>query len=380
MHQHSKSVVDVVVFTGVESVTAINAQNVSRAITVDAPDAWARHAHAANGFGDAVVPAPHPYRRSSMSVAQATMPPKVDSARYAKCVEVSKRVRWDIDRDVIRHREFDFTKKFLPDGLSFADRLSFLSADERRLLSQVQGRSYANIFGLVERFIGAKILEVSRDYWLGDQAALEALVRFTDEELKHQELFRRIETMIAAGMPPGYSCLPKPNDVASVVLGKSTWSVLALTCMIELFTQAHYRASIEPDNDLSPLFKDVFLFHWKEESQHAILDEMEWVRENAKLAPEARDAAVDDLIALVGAVDGILQAQSAADTHYFVEICGRPMTAVDVEAVKATMLAAYRWQYIVSGVQIPRFSNLLNGMITPAQSERIGAALAPIMA
>ena len=315
-----------------------------------------------------------------MPVPQPMLQPHVDSARYAKCIEVSKRVRWDIDRDVIRDREFDFAKKFLPDGLSLVDRLSFLSADERRLLSQVQGRSYANIFGLVERYIGAKILEVSRDYWLGDQIALEALVRFTDDELKHQELFRRIETMIGAGMPAGYSFAPKPNDVASVVLSKSTWSVLALTCMIELFTQAHYRASIEPDNDLSPLFKDVFLFHWKEESQHAILDEMEWVRENAKLAPEARDAAVDDLIALVGAVDGILQAQSAADTHYFVEICGRPMTAADVETVKATMLAAYRWQYIVSGVQIPRFSNLLNGMITPAQSERIGAALAPVMA
>lgn len=30
--------------------------------------------------------------------------PYVDSARYAKCVEVSKRIRWDIDRDVIRDR------------------------------------------------------------------------------------------------------------------------------------------------------------------------------------------------------------------------------------------------------------------------------------
>jgi hypothetical protein len=295
-------------------------------------------------------------------------------------VEVSKRIRWDIDRDVIRHREFDFTKKFLPDGLSFVDRVAFLGPDERRLLSQIQGRSYANIFGLVERFIGAKILEVSRDHWLGDQAALEALVRFTDEELKHQELFRRIETMIGAGMPAGYSFVPQPNDVASAVLSKSTWSVLALTCLIELFTQAHYRASIEPDSELSPLFKDVFLFHWKEESQHAILDELEWVRENAKLTPQARDAAVDDVIALVGAVDGILQAQSAADTHYFVEVCGRPLTAVEVEAVKATVLAAYRYQYIASGVQIPRFGELLNGMITPAQGQRIGAALAPIMA
>ncbi len=314
-----------------------------------------------------------------MPDTQIVPQPRGDSARYAKCVEVSKRIRWDIDRDVIRGRDFDFTKKFLPDGLSFADRLSFLGAGEKRLLSQVQGRSYANIFGLVERFIGAKIIEVSRDYWLGDQVKFEALVRFTDEELKHQELFRRIEAMIAAGMPAGYSFLPKPNDVASVVLSKSTWSVLALTCLIELFTQAHYRASIEPDNELSPLFKDVFLFHWKEESQHAIMDELEWVRENAKLTPQARDAAVDDLIALVGAVDGILQAQAAADTRYFVEICGQSLAAAEVEAVKASVLAAYRWQYIVSGVEIPRFGELLGGMITPAQSGRISAALEPIV-
>src|SRR5436190_1839551 len=345
-------------------------------------DAWARHAHAANGFGDAAIRPydPQTSRRTSMLAMQSTQQPHVDSARYAKCIEVSKRIRWDIDRDVIRQREFDFTKKFLPDGLSLVDRLPFLGSDERRLLSQIQGRSYANIFGLVERFTGAKILDVSRDHALGDQAALEALVRFTDEELKHQELFRRIETMIGAGMPAGYTLLPQANGVAAVVLGKSTWSVLALTNLIELFTQAHYRASIAPDGELSELFKDVFLYHWREESQHAILDELEWVRENAKLTPQAREAAVDDLIALVGAVDGIVQAQSAADTRYFVEICGRPMTAAEVETVKATVLSAYRWQYIVSGVQIPRFADLLKGMITPAQGERIGNALAPIMA
>src|SRR5262250_2604608 len=233
-----------------------------------------------------------------------------ESKRYAKVVEVSKRIRWEIDRDVIKGREFDFAKKFLPDGLSKAPELGFLSAAERRVLSQIQGRTYANMFGLVERFIGAKMLELSHDHWLGDQVALEALVRFTDEELKHQELFRRIESMIGAGMPAGYQFLPQPNEVAGVVLSKSTWSVLALTCMIELFTQAHYRSSIEPDADLSPLWKDVFLHHWKEESQHAILDELEWKREDAKLTAAERDKAVDELIELVAAVDGILQAQA----------------------------------------------------------------------
>ena len=40
------------------------------------------------------------------------------------------------------------------------------------------------MFGFVERFITAKILETTRDHWLGDQTALEALIRFSDEELK----------------------------------------------------------------------------------------------------------------------------------------------------------------------------------------------------
>ena len=268
-----------------------------------------------------------------MLASQTTLQPHVDSARYAKAVEVSKRIRWDIDRDVIRGRSLDFAKRFLPDGLSKVDRLDFLTASDQRLLGQIQGRTYANIFGLVERFIAAKALDVSRGHWLGDQAALEALVRFGDEEIKHQELFRRIERMCAADMPEGYTFVPDPNVVASVVLEKSNWAVLALICHIELFVLVHYRESIETDADVSELWKDVFLYHAKEESQHAIIDELEWVRENAKLTPEARDAAVDDFITLVTAVDGILQTQSSADTHYGVDGGGRPMTAVDVEAV-----------------------------------------------
>ena len=301
------------------------------------------------------------------------------SERYAKVVEVSKRIRWEIDRDVIRGRKFDHSKKFLPDGLSKISQLDFLGSDEKRLVSQIQGRTYANIFGLVERYIGVKMLELSREHWLGDQIALEALVRFTDEELKHQELFRRVEAMIAKGMPAGYAFLPQPNDVAKAVLSKSTWAVLALTCHIELFTQVHYRQSIEADADLSELWKDVFLFHWKEDSQHAILDELEWERENATLGAEQRDRAVTDLIELVGAMDGILQVQSAADVDYFLRVGGRTFDGVQVARLRDAMLGAYRWQYIVSGVQNERFQKLLGGMITEAQMQRIGKALAPIV-
>lgn len=302
-----------------------------------------------------------------------------DSNRYAKTIEVSKRIRWDTDRDVIRGRQFDFGKSFLPDGLSKVVQLPFLSADEKRLFSQVQGRTYANMFALVERFIGAKVLEISRGHWLGDQVALEALVRLTDEELKHQEMFRRLETMMAPGMPVGYRFVPNANDVAGAVLAASTWAVLALVCDIELFSQAHYRSSIEPETQIDPLWKDVFLFHWKEESQHAIVDEMEWLAEDRRLDANQRDQAVGELIGLVGAVDGIVQMQAQADAEYFVRVAGRAFDAAQAQAIHATMLGAYRWQYIVSGVQDPRFLEILGSMISAEHTVRINAALAPIV-
>src|SRR5215831_17545426 len=255
--------------------------------------------------------------------------------RYAKAVATSKRIRWDIDRDVIRGRAFDFNKKFLPDGLSKTDRLDFLTGEERRLLSQIQGRTYANMFGLVERFIAAKVLEITADHRLGNQNALEALVRFGDEELKHQELFRRIERMCAAGMPDGYTFVPEPNAVAAVVLSRSTWAVLALTCHIELFVLAHYRESIGGDDDVSDLWRDVFLYHWREESQHAIIDELEWQRVHAKLSPQERNLAVSDLIDLVSAVDSLVQMQASADAEYFFKVFGRSLSYEEAQRVRA---------------------------------------------
>ena len=305
-----------------------------------------------------------------------------DQDRYARCIAVSKRVHWDIDKDVIRGRAFDRVDKFLPDGLSMVQELDFLGADEKRFVSQVQGRTYANMFGLVERYINTKILELAQNYRMTDQVALEALVRFSEEELKHQELFRRIEAMAKEAMPEGYFFIPKPNDVAQAVLSKSTWAVLALTLHIELFTQAHYRQSIERDEGLSSLYKDVLLHHWKEESQHAILDEIEWVRHDATIGTDARDRAVNEFIELVGAVDGILQMQAAADAAYAMHVMtmrGQRLAETEQRAMERVMLKAYCQQYILSGAQHPHFVKVLTGLTTDAQRARIGSALATLM-
>jgi hypothetical protein len=303
----------------------------------------------------------------------------IESEQYRKALHNAQKVNWNIDTDVIRFRQLDTAYKFLPDSLSLVQQLPFLSDGQRRFFSQVQGRTYSYLFGLVERYIVAAVLDLSHEHSLGDQDALAAMLQFGQEEMKHQELFRRAENLAAAVMPSGYTKTADPDAVAHAVLSKSAWAVLALTCHVEIFTQAHYLHSIKDGDGLSPLFKDIFRFHWMEEAQHATLDELEWQRVHDTMQPTAIDAAVTELIELVGAVDGILQAQAAADGEYFRRNAGSEFSAEQRSAIDSVLLKAYRLQYIVSGVRIERFQRALAGKVTPAQMARIQSALTPLV-
>ena len=88
--------------------------------------------------------------------------------------------------------------------------------------------------------------------------------------------------------------------MAAAVQSKSTWAVLGLTCYIEIFTQAHYLESIRDEGQMSPLFRDIFRYHWLEESQHATLDELEWERVHETMSDEDIDRGVDELIGGAG--------------------------------------------------------------------------------
>ena len=72
--------------------------------------------------------------------------------------------------------------------------------------------------------------------------------------------------------------------------------------------------------------------------------------------------------------------QAQADADYFLRCAGPTFSPVEEALVHDALLKAYRWQYIVSGVQEPRFGEVLKALVTPAQMERIGKALAPIVA
>ena len=105
---------------------------------------------------------------------------------------------------------------------------------------------------------------------------------------------------------------------------------------------------------------------------------MEWPREDRKLSAEARDRAIDELIAIVADVDGILLNQSVADVAYFLKLSNRLFTDDELQRIKDAVLKAYRWQYIFSGVEHPSFQKLYNELTTEQQRQSVSSALATL--
>lgn len=91
-----------------------------------------------------------------------------------------------------------------------------------------------------------------------------------------------------------------------------------------------------------------------------------------------RDRAVNDLVELVHGVDALLLFQALVDVDYFVGTCGRRFTAAEIERLRATVLDAYRWQYLIVAARESRFGAVLGKLVGADRATRVRAELASI--
>jgi hypothetical protein len=223
------------------------------------------------------------------------------------------------------------------------------------------------------------MLSLARDFELDQREAFDALTNFAAEEVKHMNLFRAVRGRIdeAVGFP--LELLAGEKGVARAVLGKHTGAVLLLTAAIEWFTQLHYVSCFKDNEALDPFTREIFKAHWLEESQHARMDHMETLRAFAGITDEDRQEAIEDLIELVGAVDGLLQRQSHLDVNNLERYLRRPLPVSTRDEVYARVLDAKRYTFIGSGVTHPNFVELFTAVTTPAQQEQVQKAAGGIL-
>jgi P-aminobenzoate N-oxygenase AurF len=278
---------------------------------------------------------------------------------YAAALEASVKHAWTVD-DCFRGRDFDFSKSFLPDRIAGVAAISCLDDDEKRRLNQIRANSYCHLFAFVEEFIVPLVMENATRQVYGDETRLWSLLRFAEEEVKHQELMRRATMQFEAGFGVPCGLISGREVIAEAVLDKSPLAALLLTSLIEWFVQLHYIAHVRDEQDLDPLFRDILRFHWIDESRHARLDSL-LIDEVADSLPlDARELAVDELLQLGGAIDGLLAQQLDLDLDALERSIGRVLGADERGEIRAAQQRSYRWTFLVSGLEHPKFVDIVD--------------------
>ena len=295
---------------------------------------------------------------------------------YQECLDISKRVSW-LEDDVLADKNFDFSKRFLPNRLAGVDEIGCLNDGEKLLLNQIMGNAYCHIFAFVEEFIIPTVTEEAMRDVYGDEVRARSLLRFAEEEFKHQELFRRSVELFGHGFGVECGLIPGREEVAEAVRSKSKLAVMFLTAIIEWFTQLHYIEHVRDDSDLDGLFRDLLRFHWVEEAQHAKMDTLLIGEIAEDLTISEREAAIDEVLELGGAIDGLLAQQIGMNVEALERATGRTFTGAEKEEITSNTQRACRWTFLVSGLQHPNIVKTIGELTTegPAKIEGAAAAL-----
>jgi hypothetical protein len=277
-------------------------------------------------------------------------------ADYDKIISASERVSWRIEDVISPDRPLDFTKRFLPEALVRAEGLSFLSAQEKLKLNQIRGNAYAHLFQFVEEYIVANCVQHVDAQIFGDETNLRAMLRFAEEEVKHQLLFKRFLQVFAQGFGSVCECVPSQEAVAGVILSKSPIAVTMTTLHLEVMTQQHFTHCVsESEETLDSTFKAMLKSHWAEESQHAKLDAINLRSLVATSTPEMRYEAVRDYIDLVDGLFDLFSRQAELDVASLVRATGKQYAPAEQSALLDSQKRAYAQTFIHWGMTNPVF-------------------------
>jgi len=290
---------------------------------------------------------------------------------YQTLIQLSERVAWRIDDVINTTTRLDFGLAFLPDSLVLAQEIRCLTPAEKLTLNHIRGNSYVHLFAFVEEYIIAVAVRHASAEIFGDEKTLRALLRFAEEESKHQTMFKRFGDLFAKSFATPCGVIGDAEAVAGVILSKSPIAVLLITLHLELMTQQHFVDCFrEGKEDVDPTFRQMFRSHWLEEAQHAKID----VLELEKLAMEADQKAIDkgfsDYLDLLGALDGLLGEQAKLDLESLSRAIGRDLSEAERAEILTVQRKAYRSTFIVSGMTSPSFIKWV-GELSPTGFARV---------
>jgi hypothetical protein len=83
-----------------------------------------------------------------------------------------------------------------------------------------------------------------------------------------------------------------------------------------------------------------------------------------RLSLEERETAIDEVIELGGAIDGLLAQQIGLNIEALEKATGRTLTAAEKEEITTKTQRAWRWTFLVSGLEHPEVAKTVGALTT----------------
>jgi len=292
---------------------------------------------------------------------------------YTTVVSTSERVAWTVD-GVFGDRAFDASGPIVPDSWLGTAALPFLDGGEQRILNHCRAFSYVHLIGNFEDFVPLHLAGVLRDDATGDHAQRRALLRFGDEELKHQELFRTAETRLEDACGHAFGRWfdadgTRVRKLTSAMLDYSPLARFLIVLALEWGTQRHYVESIRDrdDDGGDPLYADVLRAHWIEEAQHTKCGTLEI----ARARPETIERAFTDLAGIAGEVDAVFAGQAGEEVAALERVADRTLADAERTALQQALHASLGRILAGVGLGHPRFVEVAQ-QLSPAGAAALG--------
>jgi hypothetical protein len=293
---------------------------------------------------------------------------------YAEIVATSERVAWSVDR-ILGDRCFDASRPIVPTSWVGTWSLGFLDDRAQLVLNHCRAFSYVHLLGNFEEFASPHLGSIVEDAWHDDRTRLRALMRFADEEMKHQQLLRRAEMLLEASCGHAFGRWfdddkVRVRQLSDAILAHPPLPRFLMVLALEWGTQRHYLQSVR-DGAADPLYASLLKAHWIEEAQHTKSDVLEIAQLVRRQHPDELREAFDHVLALGGLVDDAFAGQAAAEVATVQAVTGRRLDDVHAALLRDTLHRSLRDIFVDVGMSHPEFARVAVG-VSREGAARIG--------
>jgi len=298
---------------------------------------------------------------------------------YDAIVSASEQVAWTVD-GILDALSFDASRTMVPTSWVGTDGLPFLDEEAQRTLNHCRAFSYVHLLGNYEEFIPFHLSALVQQEPHGSRSQRRTLLRFGDEEMKHQALFHGAETLLerSCGHPFGRHFDREGTRCAAFAQAFLEHGVLARFLLLLAFewgTQRHYVESIrDRAADVGdPLYADVLRAHWVEEAQHVKSDTLEIARLAAGMREAELDAAFEQLGSLGQLIDATLAGQASQEVETLHAVTGRTLPAAEAATLREVLHRSL--SAIIVGVALghPSFARVARDVSPTAAARLFGS-------